>query len=186
MPFVKNFRRAIDVGGHCGLWSRPMAAMFSRVYAFEPIELHRACFEANIHPESIDGPGANVTLYPFALGNHADTVYLHTGPSSSGDTFVKEDGEHTAEMITLDDFADAEMAPLDLDFIKLDCEGYEFYALKGGEKTIKRWRPTVIVEQKPGKGRQFGLGDHDAVALLKSWGAEVVKEISGDFIMRWK
>lgn len=186
MPLMRNFRTAIDVGGHCGLWSRPMAAMFSRVVAFEPVPLHRSCFVENIRPGSVGGAGHNVTLYPFALGEQAGLVSLHTGPSSSGDTYVKDGGEHAAEMVTLDDFADALLTPLDLDFIKLDCEGYEYYALKGGEKTIKRWRPTVIVEQKPGKGRQFGLGDHDAVKLLQGWGYELVQEIAGDFIMKSK
>jgi len=73
-----------------------------------------------------------------------------------------------------------------VDFMKLDCEGYELFAIKGGEQTIKRDKPCIIVEQKPGKGKQFGLGDHDAVTLLREWGFEVVKEISGDFILRWK
>lgn len=175
MPYIKNFRTAIDIGGHCGLWSRPLAAMFGRVIAFEPVEAHAACFEKNL------GEYENVWLYCWAVGEVAGPVSLHTGESSSGDTYVQAGGEHTANMIRLDDHPD-DLA--DVDFMKLDCEGYEFFALKGAEQTIKRWWPTIIVEQKPGKGKQFGLGDHDAVTLLKGWGYEQVKEISGDFIMR--
>jgi FkbM family methyltransferase len=177
MPLIRNFRHAVDVGGHCGLWARPMAACFGGVTAFEPVVNHRACFERNMKWFEV----RNVTLFPYALGDHEGNVSLHTGESSSGDTYVKEGGEHSAQMKTLDSF---ELK--DVDFLKLDCEGYEYFALRGGEHTIKRDKPCIVVEQKPGKGSQFGLADTVAVTLLVSWGAEVVKEISGDFICRWK
>lgn len=177
MPFIRNFRTAIDIGGHCGLWSRPMAAVFGSVQAFEPVIEHRACFDRNMKWFEV----RNVTLWAAALGDRDGVVSLHTGPSSSGDTYVKEGGEHSSPIKTLDSFHFTEV-----DFIKLDCEGYELFALKGGEQTIRRDKPCIIVEQKPGKGKLFGLGDHDAVLLLKSWGAEQVGEISGDFVMRWK
>ena len=174
MPYIRNFRHAVDIGGHCGLWSRPLAAMFSRVTAFEPVPEHIECWFANV-------PGENTLLHEYALGDHAGEVSLHTGPSSSGDTYVQDGGEHSADMRTLDSFNCGIV-----DFMKLDCEGYELFAIKGGEQTIKRDKPCIIVEQKPGKGKQFGLGDTDAVTLLREWGFEVVKEISGDFILRWK
>lgn len=177
LPHVKNFRNAIDVGGHCGLWSRPLSRMFGKVHAFEPIPEHRECFAANMRSFEV----SNVALHACALGEKAGQVSLHTSHTSSGDTFVKEGGEHASEMCTLDSFEFQ-----DVDFIKLDCEGYELFALRGGEQTIKRWKPTIIVEQKPGKGKQFGLGDTDAVKLLQSWGATQMSVLSGDYIMKWR
>lgn len=174
MKFVKEHDLAIDVGGHCGLWSRPLSKMFKEVIAFEPVSEHRECFTLNLQNEK------NWLLYPYALGNKASSVTLHSGPASSGDTYVQEGGEHAAEMQTLDSFGIHHV-----DFLKIDCEGFEFYVLQGGENTIRRDRPCIIVEQKPNKGKQFGLGDRDAVDLLKSWGAVVRKEISGDFVMSW-
>ena len=173
-PLIRNFRHAVDIGGHCGLWSRPLAACFHNVTAFEPVPEHIECWFANV-------PGENTTLHEYALGDHAGEVSLHTGPSSSGDTYVQDGGEHSADMRTLDSFNLESV-----DFLKIDVEGFEKFVLLGGEKTVRRDKPCIIVEQKPGKGKQFGLGDHDAVLLLKSWGAEVVKEISGDFILRWR
>jgi FkbM family methyltransferase len=173
IPHIKNFRHAVDIGGHCGLWSRPLAAMFRHVTAFEPVPAHAECWFANVPPE-------NTHLHECALGDRAGEVYLHTGPSSSGDTYVQEGGEHEADLRTLDSFD-----LRDVDFLKLDCEGYELFALRGGEATIRRDRPCIIVEQKPGKAKQFGLGDIDAVKLLQGWGAKLVKEISGDYILAW-
>lgn len=174
LEFVKEHHVAVDIGGHCGLWARPLTHLFKEVIAFEPVAEHRECFERNLADRK------NWMLFPFALGDHSGVVSLHTSLSSSGDTYVQAGGEHAAEMRALDSFEIK-----DVGFLKVDCEGFELHVLKGGEQTIRRDRPCVIVEQKPGKGKQFGLGDRDAVELLKLWGAVPRKEISGDFILSW-
>jgi FkbM family methyltransferase len=187
MPFIKNFRTALDIGAHCGLWSRVLARMFRTVHAFEPVAAHYDCFNRNIFNGRDDGGNSpNVYLWTVALGNMQHRVTLHTGPSSSGDTYIKPGGEHSAEMKTLDVFEDGFSPIGNIDFIKIDCEGYELFVLEGGEKLIKKHKPCIIVEQKPGKGRQFNLDDTAAVSLLESWGAYKVKEISGDYIMAWR
>ena len=33
-----------------------------------------------------------------------------------------------------------------VDFIKIDTEGYEYYILKGGIKTIKKYKPVIQLE----------------------------------------
>ena len=72
---------------------------------------------------------------------------------------------------------------LNPDFIKIDTEGFEYYILLGGEKTIKEHKPTIIVEQKPNKGKTFGLKDTQAVDLLKSWGYSLHGQIAGDYVL---
>lgn len=173
LQYIKNFRHAVDIGSHCGLWARPLSAMFRHVSAFEPVEAHRECWRKNV-------TATGTVLWPNAIGERDCNVSLHTGESSSGDTYIAGTGEHLARMRTLDSFG-----LQDVDFIKLDCEGYEFFSIKGAEQTIKRDRPCVIVEQKPGKGAQFGIKDTSAVDLLKSWGAQLRFEISGDFCLSW-
>lgn len=36
-----------------------------------------------------------------------------------------------------------------IDFMKIDCEGYEFPVLKGAAETLRRCKPVIVVEQKP-------------------------------------
>jgi hypothetical protein len=118
----------------------------------------------------------NVTLHAAALGEHEGSVRIETAPTSSGDSRVGGDGEiplHTLDSYSL----------TDVDFIKLDCEGYEYFALKGGEQTIREWLPTIIVEQKPGRGQRFGLSELQAVEWLMSLGYSCVAKMSGDFVM---
>jgi len=167
----KSFRNAVDVGGHVGLWSFNIAHRFSLVDVFEPISAHRECFAKNV-----DLP--NVRLHAVALGEQLANVGMFTAPSSSGDSTVS--GEGDIPMRRLDEYN-----LQDVDFIKLDCEGYELYALRGGEETLKRWKPVVCVEQKPGKAQQFGLKEIGAVNYLQGLGAKLRLTMSGDFFLSW-
>lgn len=171
LKLLKGTRNAVDVGGHCGLWSKELVKMFDHVHAFEPVAEHRECFTLNVKKD-------NYTLHACALGDKDGSVKIHTSQGSSGDSWV--DGEGDIPMKRLDDFG-----LVDVDFIKLDCEGYELFALRGGEEMLKKCRPAVIVEQKPGRAKKFRLKDTQAVDYLKSLGAKLRKEISGDFILSW-
>lgn len=169
LPYIKRNKLAIDVGGHCGLWSKELVKLFDEVVAFEPVDEHRDCFRLNVT--------GNVTLIPYALGDKEDFVAIHTSKGSSGDSWVN--GKGNIPVVLLDSFK------LDPDFIKLDCEGYEYFALKGAEEMLKRCKPCVIVEQKPGRAQKFGLKETQAVTYLESLGAKLREIISGDFILSW-
>lgn len=167
LEFCKKRTQAVDIGGHCGLWSMNLVKEFKEVFAFEPRPEHRECFNKNV--------SGNVVLYPYGLGSKPMRANIHHTEGSSGDSWV-EPGD-SVEIKTLDGFN------LEPDFIKIDTEGFEYFIVQGGENTIKKYKPTMIVEQKPGKAKTFGLKDTEAVELLKSWGYKLEKEISGDFIL---
>jgi FkbM family methyltransferase len=188
-------RTMIDVGAHIGLWSFNFSRWFDRVEAFEPVEAHRECWVANMGAthalpgvptlfEPFQGDKGqtvsydNCTLYPFALGERPAMVGIHTASTSSGDSWVK--GKGSVEMRTLDSFGFMEV-----DFIKIDCEGYEEFVLRGAADTIKRWKPVICVEQKREMATErFGLKKLGAVKLLEGWGYKIALELSGDFIMK--
>ena len=65
----------------------------------------------------------------------------------------------------------------DVDFIKIDVEGWEPKVLRGAKKTIDRCNPVICVE--------INKGDHESQWLLESWGYELkeVDHLQGhDFI----
>lgn len=179
LKYVKQRRVAIDVGAHIGQWSRNMAEDFAQVQSFEPVPAYAECWRANI------GAVPNAVLHPVALGLEEGTVSLTCGtPGSHGDTYVapKETANavHDVPMRTLDSFGFQ-----NVDFLKCDCEGYEAFVMRGCEQTIRRWKPCIIVEQKPKMAQKFGLGETDAVKLLQSWGATLRTSLSGDYILSW-
>lgn len=170
----REFRVAVDVGAHVGLWSMQLAKKFSRVEAFEPVQVFRDCFIRNAMQPA--GVGV-IALHEYALGAAPGKVRMAYDPADSGGTHVGGDGD--IEMRTLDSF---ELQ--NVDFIKIDCEGYEHHVLEGARETLKRCMPTIIVEQKPHKlGPNFGIKGRPAVDLLLGLGYQVATEMSGDFIM---
>jgi FkbM family methyltransferase len=176
LKWVKQFRGAIDVGAHCGLWSMHLVRDFGYVFAFEPVELHRECFALNV--PTGDGVAPHV-LQAVALGQTSGSVSIHTADTSSGDSWVNGDGDIPLRML------DSYDLDYPIDFIKLDCEGYELFALRGGEVLLKVNRPCVLVEQKPGRAEKFGLPRTGAVDYLQSLGAKLRFEMSGDFCLSW-
>jgi FkbM family methyltransferase len=168
LEYVKNTRVAIDVGGHCGLWSKELVKVFDKVIAFEPVAEHRECFIRNVR--------GDYELHPVALGDKLGLVSMHTTSGQSGDTWIEGDGDIPVTLLD-------EYNIQGVDFIKLDCEGYELFALKGGEQMLKREHPVIIVEQKPGRGKKFGLNDTAAVTYLESLGYKLQKEMAGDYIL---
>lgn len=181
LVWVRNWAVGVDIGAHCGLWSMHLAKKFERLYAFEPVPLHRKCFDMNTVGRT------NIMMIPVALGESDGMVRMRVTPTSSGDTTVgpavDEGDEGAVRVMRLDDTL-AGQEPL-VGFIKLDCEGFELFALRGGEELIRRSHPCIIVEQKPGKAQQFGLRQTEAVDYLLGLGAKLRQEMSGDFIMSW-
>lgn len=172
LRFCRSFDTVIDVGAHVGLWSYNFAFHFERVEAFEPIAAHRECFRKNVTQD-------NVVLHACALGAKNDSISMATEQGSSGNSTVAGVGDIPME--TLDSFGFEKVSA-----VKLDCEGFEENVLRGGEKTILKYMPTIIVEQKRDMATRFGLQKLGAVGYLKSLGYEVVQEYSGDFIMNPK
>jgi FkbM family methyltransferase len=179
MKWVRNRRLAVDVGAHAGLWSRHMAHDFRDVAAFEPVPGYAECWRRNMaeHP--------NATLHTIALGAERNTVSLAATPGLTVDTYIVPDGDDGVVA------SGRSMEPLDslrlkeVDLLKIDCEGYEAFVIRGGEHTIRHWKPAIIVEQKPGKAQRYGLAETQAVAILQKWGAVLREELAGDYILSW-
>lgn len=181
LPWIKEWRVAVDVGGHVGLWAMHMAKRFSCVHAFEPMAPFRDCFARNV-------TAANVVLYGMPLAEAYQPVSMAYDPADSGGTHVDLRGRAAAmsgrplQAWPLDHFDLA-----DVDFIKIDCEGFEERVLRGARQTLERCRPCVIVEQKQHKLQaNYMIKGTPAVDLLVAMGAKVRAEISGDYILSWE
>jgi len=175
---LTNRRTMIDAGAHIGLWAYTFAHYFKRVEAFEPVSDHRDCFMKNV----IEAPNRDhtyeVVLHPYALGERSDMVAIRVNPSSTGDSWVKGRGD--VQMHPVDKFKIA-----DVDFIKVDAEGYEEFILRGAEETLLTWKPLVCVEQKRDMAVKFGLKPLGAIKYLNGLGYKVVEEIGGDYLCKF-
>ena len=146
-----DLKNCVDVGGHVGFWTKDLMNHFKHVYVFEPIPFVRECFYRNI-------PEGNWTMYERGLGNKSAKVQIKYDPLSSGDTFIDERPHIATDLIngTLNEFRKflIRIIPLDdlnfkdIDYIKIDAEGYEAEVVRGAFDTIKRCKPFVHCEIK--------------------------------------
>lgn len=167
-------KRAIDIGAHCGLWTTQMGRFFSAVECFEPVPVHIQCWKKNI------GWKLSCHLHEVALGEKQGEAVIKYIEGMSGRSRIDPKGDIHCPVKRLDDYQFQ-----DVDFIKVDVEGYELFALRGGEQTILEHKPLIIVEQKPQHGGDYGLSATAAVDYLIGLGMKMDEEIVGDFIMVW-
>ena len=135
-----------DIGANIGYNTVVLARQVGengRVLAFEPQSQIRQQLTTNV---SENGFGFNVTIFPFALGDQ-DGQTLQLEPIdygaevvNVGDTKIGQGGE-SIQLRTLDSFNLNR-----LNFIKIDVQGFETRALRGGAETIRRCRPLMFVE----------------------------------------
>ncbi len=172
--YLKNNNFAIDVGANVGLWTKDMSEEFTFVWAIEPVEDFRQCLQKNIFNNNVD-------IKPFALGAENTVIDMIITEENTGHSHVDIDslGKGTIPMHRLDDL---NIPPLD--YIKIDCEGYELNVLKGAEQTIKKYKPIIVIEQKFHKDVGH-VDDGEAVTLLRSFGARQLDKVRNDLIFGW-
>ena len=138
----------VDIGAQCGLYT--LYAKYlpkSQFYAFEPFPRSYKVLRDNITLNRIP----NVRTRNIGISNHAGETILNTSKSHNG--------LHTLGT-NISRFNDAvpvtiHVEPLDtifydnnipVDFIKIDTEGWEYFILQGGEKTIQKYKPMIQLE----------------------------------------
>lgn len=167
---VTQYRRALDIGAHVGLWSRDLVKIFGEVWAFEPHPEHRQCLEKNVTAE-------NLRIFPWAVGEREGTCDLEIYPGRSGHTHRKQGT--AVRLVSLDDLnIDA------VDYIKIDVEGFEYEVLVGAEQLIRKHRPRMCIEQKQ-QHHQTDQDRYRARELLKSWGARELRHHGDDWVLAW-
>jgi FkbM family methyltransferase len=168
-------RTALDIGANVGLWSRDLVDNFTKVVAFEPVAVFRKCLEKNVS-------SANFFISPLALGDHDTQATMIITEGNSGHSHLDPNtlGTGDVQVVKLDN-----LNIENVDYIKIDCEGYEYRVLQGAEQTVKRCRPILVIEQKPHDAYSKDYGQFAAIELLESWGMIKLDQVRDDWIMGW-
>lgn len=188
LTFCKRRGFALDIGGHVGLWSMWLVCEFKDVVAFEPVPALANIFRRNV-------TALNCHLNECALGETEQLIDMQVPVETTGNSHVAIEGQHPGtrgvqhpDRIRL--YRDIPMLKLDsfgfndVDFIKIDVEGFERAVIAGAEQTIKRSRPVIVVEQKKNESVYGDVVDA-ASKLLLSWGMVCGASLSGDQVMIW-
>ena len=175
LQHVKNKRTALDIGANVGLWSRDLVKYFDQVIAFEPVAMFRECLEKNV-------TASNISVESVALGDSEGQVRMIITEGNTGHTNVDPASTNgDTRIIRLDS-----LNLQNVDYIKIDCEGFEYRVLQGAKETIQRCRPVVVIEQKPHDMYSKDYGQFAAIGLLEDWGMVRLDQVKDDWIMGWQ
>jgi FkbM family methyltransferase len=144
--FIKTGNVVLDIGANVGGFAVPMANTVGSkgvVLAFEPQP-------AVFHLLSENARHNNLTqLLPFRMGLGAAKAQLETNLPDYGAqgnygavSFTKQGAGLKVDIERLDDVFQQSQ----LSFMKIDIEGMELDALQGAQKTARRFRPIIYVE----------------------------------------
>ncbi|WP_269219456.1 FkbM family methyltransferase [Brevundimonas vesicularis] len=182
--YVKDWRRALDIGGNIGIFARAFSDYFGEVVSFEPVPGIRECLVRNV-PKT-------VVVQPYALADQPGELIMHQLTKGSGGSFIANHpgiATPTNEMPVGRKAVPVEVRTIDsfeydsVGLMKLDIQGAEYLALLGAQETITRCRPVIILEEKPRPGDDLDAQNaHKAAELLVSLGMTPKEKPGGDRI----
>ena len=136
---------AIDIGANYGLYSLPLSRLYNQVVSFEPNrEVATPLIAARLLNVRIVHEGVS-----SVEGEAEFFIPVVNGVPLGGWASLDEKNcPHATSFKKLS----ITLRPLDshgltdVGFIKIDVEGHELEVLRGGEKTIRRDHPTLLIE----------------------------------------
>lgn len=186
MIFMKNYLQPemtfVDIGGNQGEFTLLAAKKLTngKVLTFEPVSDYFQRLKNNVQLNRFN----NVTLFQLGLSNQKGElpIYtslatdIHRGSVHDGLSSLYKTDERGVlqQVIKLDVFDD--LVDLNrLDFIKIDVEGAELFALKGAEKHIRKFLPDILIEISETTYSAAGYSTKEMLNYLQSFGYEPYK-----------
>ncbi|MBN1617921.1 FkbM family methyltransferase [Candidatus Dojkabacteria bacterium] len=170
--FIENVKKnnvIFDIGANIGYYSvigSKIIGESGQVYAFEPDPFNLKLLNENITLNK----QKNIISIPKAVGSSNQKISLQQD-LNQGHTRVSTKEKSSQEipqieMITLDDFI-LENKISNVDYLKIDIEGYELYALEGAENSLgKGIIKTIMIEINPEALKQANTKWTELYALL--------------------
>jgi FkbM family methyltransferase len=153
----KQFKVAVQAGGHMGVFPRMMSEIFETVYTFEPDLLSFHCLTNNCFKK-------NIIKFNTALGDGSSLLYQshyyygnvgmnnYKVPADNSQPYTEFfDREYKKEPVVanIPQIAIDDLNLTDCDLVHLDMEGNEHYAFRGMIKTIEKFKPFILFEGGP-------------------------------------
>ena len=150
---IKEGEYVIDVGAHIGYYTLLFSKLVGEtglVAAFEPDDSNYEYLTHNVKVNHI----ANVICYKHALMDYNGMGRIVTSSFNSGDSRVyRANGNQSNVFVEKLDSLQIDK----LEWIKMDIQGCELFALKGAEETIDRFSPRIIMEFERGMLTDHGV-----------------------------
>ncbi|KAI8802773.1 S-adenosyl-L-methionine-dependent methyltransferase [Cladochytrium replicatum] len=134
----------IDVGGNIGSCALMYGALGFKVFSFEPAEhnfrLFSASIKTNVENGILNKSGPkSVTLYPLGASDVDDVKNIYIQQGNNGNSIISSI-EQDGTQFDHESIITAQVSNIvreRVGFAKLDCQGYEPYALRGMKALIE-------------------------------------------------
>lgn len=171
IPFLIKSHVFFDIGANIGYFSFLAAATNPKlsIYSFEPLPKNINAIKKNIELNK----NKNIKLIEKCISDQNGSIEFAIPPHGEcgwGRISYKElfDNEKILRPTqTLDSFCD-EHAISQVDFIKMDIEGFEFHVLRGAEKLLKQKNaPHLCIEMNDHCFKDMGIDIKEIFSFLK-------------------
>lgn len=161
-----------DIGANIGWYTINVAKSIEgiHIHAFEPIPQTYQYLNINVSDNNIN----NVSLWNFGLSDEVGNFDFFFYPEGSGNASLRNLSKRDSvikikcELKTIDDFRQSQNEPID--FIKIDTEGSELLALKGGINSLKHDKPIIFSEILRKWSKEFDYSANDILIFLENIG----------------
>ncbi len=172
---LQKYNKIIDIGANFGAQSLQFAKNFtaSKIYSIEPTNYAFNKFIKNLELN----PELSKNIYPFQmfLGSHEKempaSIYSSWNLESKNMKHIKHLGEkkstEKSNSLTLDEFVVLNKIS-NVDFIKLDVDGFEYNVLRGGMDFLKEKKPPIFMELAPYLYKEYGYNNEKILKLITS------------------
>ncbi len=160
----------IDIGANYGWYALQMATQFpqNHIYSFEPIRHTFEQLNKNIALNNYN----NITTNNIGLSESAGTFDFYFNPQLSVNASLANvsGSDDIHKVICTVSTLDTEINKRNITphFIKIDIEGAELLALKGGVETIEKYKPAFFLEMLRKWSAKFNYHPNDIINLLTS------------------
>jgi len=165
----------IDVGAFIGKYSILLSKNFEKIIAIEADPYNYSQLVRNI---KLNNLWSKIIPLNVALANDNGIIKLNLSEEGGeGHSIVVNYGKGSIEVLglKLDTVIDLlGIDPKDIDVIKIDVEGAEYFVLQGMEKVLKDGKPILVIEiWEDSKYKEKTL------ELLEKYGYKMVKKLDG-------
>lgn len=159
LPLFREGDVLLNVGANIGCYAKAFVGKAGRIICLEPNAEALECLRHNLsrHPE--------VTIHPFAASDRDARCAVRCVNDNIGMAYVEEDAAGTVEARAIDGLGLGRV-----DFILMDCEGFELRALEGAKETIRRCQPVMVIEVNDVTLARVGITRRELFAWLESEG----------------
>jgi len=169
---LRDHAVALDIGANLGWYSLLLARRWprARIHAFEPEPRNLALLRGNLQRNGI----TNVTVHGAAVAERdgAMQFFPYAEKNMGRHSLVPQAGcaPITVPVVTLDGFLQQQrLDPADVQFVKIDVEGYELPALQGARSLLAA-KPRILAEFAPKYVRRAGQDPAELLRYLQAAG----------------